>query len=163
MTVYRFYPPRRDTSAKVLTVATLVIKISSNELSTSLSDSVKCKQKEVNTYMLNSPACVGSASGCGVMLSSWISILGRGRERNKILKNIRSSNDDQVASWQILLQIFLRYRKKIENEKKTQKKIESEKKTRKKIENEKKTQKKIESEKKTQKKIESEKKTQTKK
>ena len=42
-----------------------------NEFSTSAPDSVKCKQKEVNTYTSISPACVGATDGCGVMLSSW--------------------------------------------------------------------------------------------
>ena len=53
---------------KELMVATCVNQ-SSNELSTSVSDSVKCIQKEINTYTLNSLACAGAADGCGVMLS----------------------------------------------------------------------------------------------
>ena len=44
---------------------------SSNELSTSVSDSVKCKQTEVNTYMLNSIVCIGLVAVCEVMLSGW--------------------------------------------------------------------------------------------
>ena len=45
-----------------LTVATCVMQSSSNELSTSISDSVKCKQKEINTYTLNSLACDWAAT-----------------------------------------------------------------------------------------------------
>ena len=29
------------------------------------------KQKEVNTYSLNSPACVSAAAGWGIMLPGW--------------------------------------------------------------------------------------------
>ena len=50
-------------------IATCVMQSSSTELSTSVSDSVKCKQMEVNTYRLNSLAYIGSAAGCEVMLS----------------------------------------------------------------------------------------------
>ena len=49
--------------AKELMVATRVMQSTSNELSTSVSASVKCKQMEVNTYMLNSLACVRAADG----------------------------------------------------------------------------------------------------
>ena len=40
----------QPTLAKELTVATHVMKTSSIELSTSVSDSVKCKQTEINAY-----------------------------------------------------------------------------------------------------------------
>ena len=40
--------------------ATRVMQNSSNELNTSVSDSVKYKQKEVNIYTLNTLACVGT-------------------------------------------------------------------------------------------------------
>ena len=46
-----------------------VMQSSSNELSTSDSDSVRCKQKKINT--LNSMLYVGAAAGCGLMLSGW--------------------------------------------------------------------------------------------
>ena len=49
--------------AKELMVATHVMQSTSNKLSTLVSASVKCKQMEVNTYMLNSQACVGAADG----------------------------------------------------------------------------------------------------
>ena len=58
-----------STLVKVLTVNTRVMQSSSNELSASISNSVKCKQKEVNTYTLNSLACSGAADCCGVILS----------------------------------------------------------------------------------------------
>ena len=58
-----------STLAKELTVATSVMQISSNEWSTSVSDNVKCKQKEVNRYTLNSLTYIGSAADCEVMLS----------------------------------------------------------------------------------------------
>ena len=48
-----------STLAKELMVATRVMQDSSNKVSTSFSDSVKCKQKEINTFTLNSQACVG--------------------------------------------------------------------------------------------------------
>ena len=40
-----------------------IMHCSSNELGTSVPDSVKCKQKEVNTYTLNSLVCIESAVG----------------------------------------------------------------------------------------------------
>ena len=43
-------------------------------MSTLVSDSVKCKQKEVNTYTLNSLACIGSVVSCQVMLSCWCKV-----------------------------------------------------------------------------------------
>ena len=43
-----------NTLAKELTVPTSVVQSFSNELSASVSDSVECKQKEVNIYTLNS-------------------------------------------------------------------------------------------------------------
>ena len=52
---------------KELTVASRVIP--SKKLSTLVSNSIKCKQNEVNTYTLDSLACVGSSAGCGAMLS----------------------------------------------------------------------------------------------
>ena len=60
-----------STLVKKLTVATRVMEFSSNEMISSLSGSVKCKQKEVTTYTLNSLACVEAADGNGVMLSGW--------------------------------------------------------------------------------------------
>ena len=54
--------------AKELTVAKSVTSDSFDELSISVSDSVNCKQVEVNTYTLNSFIYVVSA-GCEVMLS----------------------------------------------------------------------------------------------
>ena len=64
--IYNMHPSHEglSTLAKELTVATR----SSNKLSTSVSDCVKYKQKSVNTYTLNSLACVGSAASCEVML-----------------------------------------------------------------------------------------------
>ena len=53
-----------------MTVATCGIPISSNELTTSVSESVKCKQTEVIIYTLNSLVFVGSVAGW-VMLSVW--------------------------------------------------------------------------------------------
>ena len=44
-------------------VATHVMQSSSNDLSTSVSNSVKCKQTKVNTYTFNSQACDESAAG----------------------------------------------------------------------------------------------------
>ena len=38
---------------------------------TAVDDSVKCKQTEVNTYTLNSLACVVSATASEVMFSGW--------------------------------------------------------------------------------------------
>ena len=42
----------------------------SNELSTLVSDCVKCKQMEDNTYMLYLLACIGSATRCEVCYQS---------------------------------------------------------------------------------------------
>ena len=58
---------------------TRVMQSSSNELSTSVSNSIKYKQKKVNTYMSKFLACIGAADGYGVMLSgchkvSWVLI-----------------------------------------------------------------------------------------
>ena len=64
------------TLTKELTVANRVIQSFSKELSTSFSDSVKCKQKEVNTYALNSLACIGSVAGYGVILSGDVKLAG---------------------------------------------------------------------------------------
>ena len=61
---------------KELAVATRVMQSSSNELSTSGSDSVKCKQTEVNTYTLNSWACVESVPGCEVCYRDDVSYMG---------------------------------------------------------------------------------------
>ena len=67
--IYTPLPKGLSNLLKELTVATCVIQDSTNELSTSVSDSVKCKQMEVNTYTLNSLDCVLSVGGCEVMLS----------------------------------------------------------------------------------------------
>ena len=59
-------PPGLSSLAKELRVTTSVIQSSLNELRTSISDSIKCKQTKVNTYTLNSLTCVLSAIGWGV-------------------------------------------------------------------------------------------------
>ena len=64
------FPRGLRTLAKELTVTTHIMQSPSNKFSTSISDSIKCKQKEVNTFTLNSIASVGSAAGCEVLLSS---------------------------------------------------------------------------------------------
>ena len=63
MTTYMLPLRRWNTLAKELTVATREMQSRFNELSISLSDSVTCKQTEVNTCTLNSLDCVGSADG----------------------------------------------------------------------------------------------------
>ena len=62
--IYIYTPSQGlSTLAKISTVATRVMPNSSNELSSSVSDSIKCEQKKVNTYKLN------SLSGYEAMLS----------------------------------------------------------------------------------------------
>ena len=55
--------------SKDLTAATRVTHCSSNELSTSAPDGVKCKQKEDNKYTLISRTYIESAAGYNVMQS----------------------------------------------------------------------------------------------
>ena len=62
-------PPGVDYFGEGINGCTGVMQSSSNELSASVSSSIKCKQMEVNTYTLNSQPCVGSTAGYEVMLS----------------------------------------------------------------------------------------------
>ena len=55
-----------NTLVKELTAATCVIQSSSNELSTSVSDSIKCKQKESNTCKLNCFFALGVVMAVGL-------------------------------------------------------------------------------------------------
>ena len=60
-----------STLAKELTVATRLMQSSSKVLGALVYESVKCKQKEVDTFTLNSLIGVGSAAGFDVMSSGW--------------------------------------------------------------------------------------------
>ena len=60
--------------AKELTAATCLMQSSSNELITSVSDSVKCKRAKVDTYTLNSQAAVESPDGREVFYLSEVKL-----------------------------------------------------------------------------------------
>ena len=66
-------PGELNSLAKELTVATCIMQTTSNELSTPVPVSAKCKEMEkFNTYTLNSLAYV--ADGCEVILSGWCKV-----------------------------------------------------------------------------------------
>ena len=67
-----------STLEKELTAATRIMLSSPNELSTPISDCVKCKQTKVITYALNSRSDVKSPNGRGVCYLSDVK-LGRFR------------------------------------------------------------------------------------
>ena len=70
---------RKNNLVTELTVTTRVMQSSFNELSSSVADSVKCKQKEIDKYTLNSLPYVGVLDSCGIMLSGWRSQLEASR------------------------------------------------------------------------------------
>ena len=73
MTVYTLSSRVLRTLAKELTAATRVIRSSSNEFSTALSDSAKCKQTKDNTKMrYNSQADVDHLNGWTVSVTYWL-------------------------------------------------------------------------------------------
>ena len=63
---YTLPPAGLSTFPKELTVATRVMQSSSNELSTPVSDSAKCKQMKLNTYALIPEQTLSSSLGLGV-------------------------------------------------------------------------------------------------
>ena len=75
MTIYTLPTTRRvSTLAKQSTFATCVTQSSSNQLSTSVSDKVKCNKTKVNKYTLNSQAAIWQSSNEKVWIKVWIKV-----------------------------------------------------------------------------------------
>ena len=76
--IYIYAPFLRVLSnlAKELMITTRVKQSTTNESSISVSDSVKCKQKEINIYWLKSLACVGFAAVGRLCYQADVNLIG---------------------------------------------------------------------------------------
>ena len=94
------HPRGLNTLANELTVATHIMQSSSNKLSTSVSDSLKCKQTITNTYTLNSRAGIGATEGKEVCYRSDIKL---GRFQSQLEASCVSSHTEELYNETVCL------------------------------------------------------------
>ena len=97
------HPTWESTLAKELTVAIPIKQSSLNELSTSVSDSAKCKQMKVNRYTLTSQADAELQAGLGVRYQPEVKL---GRFQSWLEVSCISSHTDETVCLHIYIYII---------------------------------------------------------